>query len=56
MWLGNDQRFELSLWCVIRPFLFKRLEGAAETLSLPKSSTRSASRNGTRRTPPSSVT
>lgn len=36
MWQGADPAFELSWWCGTCPLLFKRLEGAMETLSLPK--------------------
>jgi hypothetical protein len=36
MWVGNDPAFELSFWCGTCPFMFKRLEGATETLSLPE--------------------
>jgi len=35
MWLGQDAAFELSFWCGTCQLLFKRLEGANETLSLP---------------------
>jgi hypothetical protein len=34
MWLGEKPAFELSFWCGTCPFLFKRLEGANETVSL----------------------
>lgn len=36
MWLGDDPAFELSFWCGTCQFLFKRLEGATETVSLPE--------------------
>ena len=36
MWQGADPAFELSWWCGTCPLLFKRLEGATETLSLPE--------------------
>lgn len=36
MWQGADPAFELSFWCGTCPLLFKRLEGATETLSLPE--------------------
>lgn len=36
MWQGADPAFELSFWCGTCQLLFKRLEGATETLSLPE--------------------
>ncbi|MFE4079249.1 hypothetical protein [Paenarthrobacter sp. YIM B13468] len=36
LWQGADPAFELSWWCGTCPLLFKRLEGATETLSLPE--------------------
>jgi len=35
LWQGSDPAFELSWWCGTCPLLFKRLEGATETVSLP---------------------
>lgn len=34
MWLGEKPAFELSFWCGTCPFLFKRLDGSNETVSL----------------------
>lgn len=34
MWLDEKPAFELSFWCGTCPFLFKRLEGSNETVSL----------------------
>ncbi|MFJ4026730.1 hypothetical protein ACIPWF_06120 [Paenarthrobacter sp. NPDC089989] len=36
LWQGAEPAFELSWWCGTCPLLFKRLEGATETLSLPE--------------------
>ncbi|WP_404595481.1 hypothetical protein [Paenarthrobacter histidinolovorans] len=36
LWQGADPAFELSWWCGTCQLLFKRLEGATETLSLPE--------------------
>jgi hypothetical protein len=36
IWLGDGPAFELSYWCGTCGLLFKRLEGANETLSLPQ--------------------
>ncbi|WP_426300439.1 hypothetical protein [Arthrobacter sp. R-11] len=36
LWEGPDPAFELSFWCGTCPLLFKRLEGATETLSIPE--------------------
>ncbi|MGA9147965.1 MAG: hypothetical protein WBZ04_10430 [Candidatus Nanopelagicales bacterium] len=36
LWIEDRPAFELSFWCGTCPFLFKRLEGASRTLSIPE--------------------
>lgn len=42
LWLADRPAFELSLWCGTCPLLFRRLEGAADTASLPEQAARLA--------------